>query len=97
MQPKDLDNRSICMYAYRVIGGRWEEAEPYIKEPHWAYWYAHFIIKDRFEKFEGIIKESPFHCYYYAKCVLKARWIEAEPIIKQDKTFYKRYYREVMC
>jgi len=50
----------------------------------WAYWYAHKVIKGRWEEAEPIIMTSPEETCYYARNIIKGRWKEAEPITLTD-------------
>jgi hypothetical protein len=61
------------------------------KDPHWAAYYAKYIIKGRWiEAEEEYIKKDSRSAYYYAIHVIKGRWLEAEEYIKNDP--YSAYY-----
>ena len=64
------------------------------KDPHWAAYYAKYIIKGRWiEAEEEYIKKDSRSAYYYAIHVIKGRWLEAEEYIKKDP-IYAYWYAE---
>jgi hypothetical protein len=76
------------LYAYKVIKGRWPEAEPIIINSPWsALHYAQYVLKGRWPEAEPIIMQNPAIAYFYAGDVIKDRWLEAEPIIMSDKSY----------
>lgn len=68
-----------------------EAASKSIHAPYWCYWYAHVVVKKRWEQGEPVILRSPQFSYFYSKRVIKGRWEEAENIIFSNG-FYKHLY-----
>ena len=91
-----VDTRQAYYYV-DVIGGRWPEAEPIIKQNHiYAYYYARDVIKGRWPGAEPIIKQNPWYAYRYARDVIGGRWPEAEPIIIKDPIYAYRYAKYII-
>ncbi|HUW49376.1 MAG TPA: hypothetical protein VMW36_11590, partial [Patescibacteria group bacterium] len=47
----------------------------------WAYLYARYIIKGRWEEAEPVIASDPYQAYWYAKRIIKGKFKEAEKTI----------------
>ena len=56
-----------------------------------AYWYARFIINERWPEAEPTIMTSPQYAYFYARIIIKARWPAAEPTIMASATWAFHY------
>lgn len=55
------DAELSCVYAYYVKHGKFSEGEEAIsKSPKWAYYYAKYVIKDRFKLGEPAIYSDLF-------------------------------------
>jgi hypothetical protein len=73
------------------------EAEPYImKDEHWAYRYAHDIIKGRWLEAEPKIMKNAIYAYWYARRVINGRWPEAEKYIKKNGYWWGEYYKDLI-
>ena len=55
------------------------------------YYYARYIIKDRWYEAEPIIATNACWAYCYAKNVIKDRWYEAETVITTNKLWASGY------
>lgn len=78
--PKNM--HAILWYSRKVIGGRWQEAEPTIaKDPEMALKYAMSVIGGRFQEAEASIISKPEVAIKYSEKVLKQRWPAAEKTI----------------
>ena len=81
---------------YRKTGKRTHKLESVIaQDPQWAFWYARFVIKERWPEAEPVIAQDPYSAYDYARWVMQSRWPEAETVIAQDPELwelYKRYF-----
>ena len=74
-----------------------KKLEPYfIKDPHWSFWYAKYIIKGRWIEAEQYIIKSPCHACLYARDMIKNRWEEAESTIATDSEWTYYYAKEVI-
>jgi hypothetical protein len=83
-------------YAYKIIGTRWLEAEPYIMEDsYFALMYAQYVIRGRWKELESSIITNPRLVWQYALYILQSRWIEAEPCIMKVP-IYASYYSAVI-
>lgn len=64
------------------------------KEPITSYYYAKYVIKDRFIEAESTILKDSFFTRLYSTDIIKDRWLEAEPIIMTDPVdshYYAHY------
>src|SRR3990167_9506898 len=74
-----------CNEALRVCEGlTWEGFLALKQAPHWAYWYAHEVIKGRWPEAEEVIAAEAEVAYFYARYAIKGRWAEAEAAIATD-------------
>jgi hypothetical protein len=81
-------------YAYKIIGARFIEAEPYImKDPFYGLMYAQYVIRGRWIEAEPVIIKNTWHAWMYALYILKSRWIEAEQYIKLHDYWWGKYCR----
>lgn len=72
-------------YAWRVIGDRWPEAEPYImQDPYYALEYAIHVIKGRWPEAENIMLDDNYVAREYSRFV--------KDIISEDE-----YYKQIIC
>jgi hypothetical protein len=65
------------------------------RSPDFAYMYALYVLKSRWEEAEPYIMHDPNNAYWYTRDVIKERWPDAEPYIKQNETYwsgYKKYF-----
>jgi hypothetical protein len=74
-----------------------KELEPIahiLKRDSWyAYRYAQYVIRGRWEEAESVIIKGPRGAWLYAWYILKSRWVEAEPYIKEDDYWWGQYCR----
>lgn len=94
-----LEVLNFCKY--KLNGGRWPEAEPFIlkkRDPIWALFYARDIIQGRWPEAElFILKHKDANlAYRYANEVIKGPWPEAEQIIKRDAAAWSYYTKKVL-
>jgi hypothetical protein len=87
----------LCLYALKIIKGRWPEAERAIKtNAREAFYYARFVIKGRWPEAENVIVKDSYFSFAYAEEVIKGRWPEAEKILLEKArcgyTFIIFYY-----
>ena len=66
------------------------------KDPEYAYYYANYIIKDRWKEAEDVIKKDSYHAYLYSRDVIKDRWKEAEDAIKEEPSYAYFYSRNII-
>jgi hypothetical protein len=67
-----------------------------VKSPEYSYWYALYIIKERWPQAEPYIMGDTFFAYCYANDVLDARWAEAEPYIMKNPWHANYYAKDVI-
>ena len=60
-----------------------------------AYWYAEFIIGDRWSEAEPYIMKSPGNAVWYARDIIRGRWEEAEPYIMTDPEWWDTYLGDI--
>lgn len=85
---------SLCSY-YWFCYGEMEDHTSILhiikRVPKYAYYYARFIIEDRWLDAEPFIIKDRGAAHDYARYVLKGRWPEAEPYIKCDEYWWDPY------
>lgn len=65
------------------------------KDSKWCFYYAAYVIKDRWKEGEENIKK-PFWAFNYALNVIKGRWKEGEKYIKKDAYWFFHYNNEMI-
>lgn len=74
-----------------------EDVEPLksliLKSPRLCYYYAAYILKNKWPEGEPVILEDPKWAFMYARNILKRRWEEAEPIIEYSE-WWVNYTKE---
>jgi hypothetical protein len=85
--------KGACQEALEVIrkAGTVEELLKDKNIAEYLYWYAHYVIKDRWPEAEPYIVKDAMHACLYAENVLGHRWREAEPHIMKDP-YWSDYY-----
>jgi len=88
-----LDDVEECtVYARKVIGGRWPDAEPIIAEsPEFSWRYAHDVVCGKWEMGEPAILTGASWAYLYTRYVIGERWEAAEKVIVEDASWSYRY------
>ena len=109
MSLEDLDLRELCTKAkeagacsvpYKILRNYSSVKDLVDRNPEkaaeWAYWYALYVIRDRWPEAEPVIMADPYWTYCYALDVVKGRWPEAEPVIMMDPKWAYYYALHVI-
>lgn len=70
--------------------------EDYPSLAWFLYYYTKYIIGERWDVAENIIKDDPHVMLAYASDVMKERWLDAEPILYDELFFAFLYARDVV-
>ena len=73
-----------------------EEVYAHPSAAYWAYWYANYVLEDRFIEGEALIKTDKRWACWYAKNVLKSRWSEAEGVIRESPEWACWYSKNII-
>jgi hypothetical protein len=64
--------------------------------PSYAYYYAIYVIKNRWPQGEAAIASSPAYAYSYARHVIKGRWPEGETAIASNPEYAYLYAKNII-
>jgi len=98
LQMDEYDRAAYLCEKARNIGKRLNpEYEEMIKiNSKWAYFYARYVIEDRWKEAEEYIKKDPYYAYEYARYIIKGRWKEAEEYIMEDSVIAYLYRKFIL-
>ena len=65
----------------------------YVHCPIYAFYYAKYILKDKYPEGEAAIAKIPSYTYFYARDILKDRFVLGEDSFTNGSTYGEAYFK----